>query len=105
MSPKRRVGENLINNPQQASRRLGAHLKSRRIILGLSQELVAERANISRSTLMRLEAGTGGTVEHLLIVALVLGVVDDLIEAVDPLNTDLGRMRAHMLNRQRASKA
>ncbi len=85
-------------------RRLGANLKSRRIILGLSQDLVAERADISRSTLMRLEAGEGGKVEHLLTVASVLGVAEDLINALDPLNTDLGRARAHMLNRQRAPR-
>lgn len=85
-------------------RRLGANLKSRRIILGLSQDLVAERANISRATLMRLEAGEGGKTEHLMIVASVLGVAEDLITALDPLNTDLGRARAHLLNRQRAPR-
>lgn len=86
------------------ARQLGANLKGRRIILGLSQELVAERANISRATLMRLEAGEGGKVEHLMIVASVLGVAGDLIKAVDPLNSDLGRARAHLLNRQRAPR-
>jgi transcriptional regulator with XRE-family HTH domain len=91
-------------NEAQEMRRLGANLKSRRIILGLSQDLVAERADISRSTLMRLEAGEGGKVEHLLTVASVLGVAEDLINALDPLNTDLGRARAHMLNRQRAPR-
>ncbi|UXM92408.1 helix-turn-helix domain-containing protein [Paenarthrobacter sp. JL.01a] len=87
-----------------AAQRLGENLRSRRIILGLSQELVAERADISRQTLMRLEAGEGGKVEHLMTVASVLGVADDLINAVDPLNTDLGKARAHLLNRQRAPR-
>lgn len=86
------------------ARQLGANLKGRRIILGLSQELVAERANISRATLMRLESGEGGKVEHLMLVASVLGVAQDLISAVDPLNSDLGRARAHLLNRQRAPR-
>lgn len=91
-------------NGSDAMRRLGANLKSRRIILGLSQDLVAERADLSRSTLMRLEAGEGGKVEHLMTVASVLGVAEDLVSSVDPLNTDLGRARAHLLNRQRAPR-
>jgi transcriptional regulator with XRE-family HTH domain len=86
------------------TKQLGANLKARRIILGLSQELVAERANISRATLMRLEAGDGGKVEHLMIVASVLGIAENLIESIDPLNSDLGRARAHLLNRHRAPR-
>ncbi|NQD87877.1 helix-turn-helix transcriptional regulator [Paenarthrobacter sp. CM16] len=91
-------------NSKDAMRRLGENLRSRRIILGLSQELVAERADVSRPTLMRLETGEGGKVEHLMTVASVLGVAEDLINAMDPLNTDLGRARAHLLNRQRAPR-
>lgn len=91
-------------NSTEDMRRLGENLRSRRIILGLSQELVAERADLSRPTLMRLEAGEGGKVEHLMTVASVLGIAEDLISAVDPLNTDLGRARAHLLSRQRAPR-
>ena len=84
--------------------RLGVHLRDWRIILGLSQELVAERANISRSTLIKLEQGAGAKLENFLTVAKVLGVNDRIDAAVDPLNTDLGRARAHMLSRQRAPR-
>ncbi|MDQ0093448.1 helix-turn-helix domain-containing protein [Paeniglutamicibacter psychrophenolicus] len=84
--------------------RLGVHLRDWRIILGLSQELVAERANISRSTLIKLEQGMGGKLENFLTVAKVLGVSDRIDAAVDPLNTDLGRARAYMLSRQRAPR-
>ncbi|WP_423185116.1 helix-turn-helix domain-containing protein [Arthrobacter sp. NyZ413] len=91
-------------NSSEAMRRLGENLRSRRIILGLSQELVAERADVSRPTLMRLETGAGGKIEHLMTVASVLGVAEDLISALDPLNTDLGRARAHLLGRQRAPR-
>lgn len=96
--------QNSYMNSSEAMRRLGENLRSRRIILGLSQELVAERADVSRPTLMRLETGEGGKIEHLMTVASVLGVAEDLISAVDPLNTDLGRARAHLLNRQRAPR-
>jgi hypothetical protein len=53
---------------------------------------------------MRLEAGVGGKVEHLMIVASVLGVAENLIESIDPLKSDLGRARAHLLNRHRATR-
>lgn len=84
--------------------RLGVHLRDWRIIRGLSQELVAERANISRSTLIKLERGTGAKLENFPMVARVLGVNDRIDAAVDPLNTDPGRARASMPGRQRAPR-
>lgn len=84
---------------------LGTQLRDWRIILGLSQELVAERANISRATVIKMEQGTGGKLETFLAVAKILGITDRIMEAVDPLNTDLGRARAYMLNRQRAPRS
>jgi hypothetical protein len=51
-----------------------------------------------------METGEGGKIEHLMTVASVLGVAEDLISALDPLNTDLGRARAHLLSRQRAPR-
>lgn len=83
---------------------IGANLRDWRIILSLSQALVAERANISRSTLIKLEHGDGAKLETFLTVAKVLGIAEQLLEATDPLNTDLGRARAFMLNRQRAPR-
>ena len=44
---------------------IGANLRDWRIILGLPQELVAERANISRSTLIKLERGAGSQTRNL----------------------------------------
>ena len=32
---------------------------------------------------MRLESGEGGKVEHLMVVASVLGIAEDLIKAID----------------------
>lgn len=84
--------------------RIGSLLRDWRIILGLSQELVAERAYISRSTLIKLEQGSGGKLEAFLSVAKVLGISERLVDAVDPFETDLGRARAYMLSRQRAPR-
>lgn len=66
---------------------------------------MAERANISRSTLIKLEQGAGTKLETFLAVGKVLGIADRVIQAVDPLNTDLGRARSYMLGRQRAPEA
>jgi hypothetical protein len=43
---------------------------------------------------MRLENGEGATMENLLRVARALGVLDQLVEAVDPYKTDVGRLRS-----------
>jgi transcriptional regulator with XRE-family HTH domain len=55
---------------------------------------VADRAGISRYTVMRLENGEGATMENLLRVARALGVLDQLVEAIDPYKTDVGRLRS-----------
>ncbi|MGO2053831.1 XRE family transcriptional regulator [Arthrobacter sp. MYb211] len=86
------------------AQKLGASLQEWRIILGLTQELVAERAGISRSTLIKLEQGAGAKLETFLVVAKVLGIVDRINDAVEPLNTDLGRARSRLLSRQRAPR-
>jgi transcriptional regulator with XRE-family HTH domain len=58
---------------------------------------VAERANISRDTLRRLEHGDPGvSLETVLGVLRALGALDRLVDALDPYQTDLGRSRASM---------
>ncbi|WP_420820333.1 helix-turn-helix domain-containing protein [Specibacter cremeus] len=84
---------------------MGEHLRQWRIILGLSQEIASERANISLPTLRRIERGDSGVrLGNFLALARVLNLSERLSEATDPLNTDLGRMRAHLLGRQRARR-
>jgi transcriptional regulator with XRE-family HTH domain len=62
---------------------------------GLTQAQLADRASVSRSTLARLEGGDGGvSVENLLRVLRALGVLDSLPKALDPYETDVGRLRA-----------
>jgi len=56
---------------------------------------VAERADVARSTLSKIEAGDSGVgFESVLKVARALGVLDALVVATDPYETDLGRARA-----------
>lgn len=85
--------------------RLGEHLRQWRILLGLSQELAADRANLSLPTLRRIERGDPGVrLGSFLALADVLGLSERLTVATDPLNTDLGRLRAPLLGRQRARR-
>jgi transcriptional regulator with XRE-family HTH domain len=75
-------------------RRIGEDLATWRRLRRLTAAQVADRAGISRYTVMRLENGEGATMENLLRVARALGVLDQLVEAVDPYRTDVGRLRS-----------
>jgi hypothetical protein len=56
---------------------------------------VSERAGITRNTLRRIETGDPGVgVAAFLSVARALGVLDLVVTATDPYETDLGRTRA-----------
>lgn len=81
---------------------LGAHLAAARKIQNLTQQELAERAGITRGTLVRLEAGEGGPrLEALLAVARVLGFSGALVDAADPLRTEFGRLHAGRADRKR----
>ena len=73
---------------------MGEQLGIWRKLRQLTVAQVAERAGISRYTVMRLENGAGASMENLLRVARALGVLDLLAAALDPYATDLGRLRA-----------
>jgi len=75
-------------------RRIGEDLATWRRLRRLTAAQVADRAGISRYTVMRLENGEGATMENLLRVARALGVLDQLVEAVDPYKTEVGRLRS-----------
>ncbi len=75
-------------------RRLGEDLATWRKLRRLTVAQVADRAGISRYTVMRLESGAGATMENLLRVARALGVLELLVAALDPYETDVGRFRS-----------
>ena len=61
----------------------------------MTQAQLADRANMSRDTLARLEGGEASTsVENLMLVLRALGILDALPRALDPLSSDVGRLRA-----------
>jgi transcriptional regulator with XRE-family HTH domain len=75
-------------------RRIGEQLATWRRLRRLTAAQVADRAGLSRQTVMRLENGDGASMESLLRVARALGVLDSLVAALDPYATDVGRLRS-----------
>ncbi len=75
-------------------RRIGEHLATWRRLRRLTAAQVADRAGLSRHTVMRLENGEGASLESMLRIARALGVLNSLVAALDPYATDVGRLRA-----------
>ncbi len=79
----------------RAAETIGEQLGVWRRLLSLTAEQTAERAGIARSTLGKIESGHGDvSFTSILKVARALGVLDALVLATDPYETDLGRARA-----------
>jgi transcriptional regulator with XRE-family HTH domain len=87
---------NSIQGPiARALRDTGADVAAWRKLRGLTQAQLADRADISRDTLARLEGGDGGvSTEKLLRVLRALGVLAAFSRALDPYETDVGRLRS-----------
>lgn len=86
----------------RSARDIGDDFAGWRKVLGLTAQQVAERADITRDTLRKLEHGDPSVGFHVVLrVARALGVLETLTEALDPLSTDLGRARADLLLRKR----
>ncbi len=81
----------------------GSHLRGWRMVLSLTAQQVSERAGITRDTLRKIEAGDPSAgFGNVAQVLRALGVLDQVVEAVDPLNSDVGRLRAGNLAKKRA---
>lgn len=80
---------------QAAATSIGEQFVAWRKLHGLTAVQVSERAGISRNTLRRIETGdTGVGVQAFLSVARALGILEAVVKATDPYETDLGRARA-----------
>lgn len=81
----------------------GEHVRNWRMVLGLTATQVSERAGVTRNTLRKIETGDPGvSFENVAQVLRAIGVLNKVIESVDPLTTDLGRLRADRLGKKRA---
>jgi transcriptional regulator with XRE-family HTH domain len=79
----------------RAARQIGENLLIWRKLQNLTAAQLADRAGVSRTTLSKLEHGDAGvSLGVVLEVLRGLGRLDALVEATDPYESDLGRIRA-----------
>jgi transcriptional regulator with XRE-family HTH domain len=80
---------------RRSLRELGGSVAAWRKLRGLTQNQVADRAGVDRKSVMRVERGDGAvSLDVTLRVLHVLGVLDPAVKALDPYETDVGRLRA-----------
>jgi transcriptional regulator with XRE-family HTH domain len=80
---------------RRALRTVSEDITNWRKLRGLTQKQLADRAGIGTRTLNRLEEGDGGaSLETVFRVLRALGILDQLVHALDPYETDVGRLRA-----------
>src|SRR5215469_7712715 len=78
----------------RALRLLGQHVSDWRKLQRLTAAQVAERSGISRDTLRAIEQGKGtASMENLFRVLRTIGIMDAVVKAADPYETDAGRLR------------
>jgi transcriptional regulator with XRE-family HTH domain len=95
MDPKSRAGSLAPLPIRRALRSLADSVAAWRRLRGLTQAQLAERAGTSRGVVRRLEAADGGvSAENLVRILRALGIQELLTEALDPMRSDLGRLRA-----------
>jgi transcriptional regulator with XRE-family HTH domain len=79
---------------RRAGRLVAEDVSRWRKLRGLTQAQLANRSGVSRDTLTRLEGGDGGvSLENVLKVLRGLGILDVLTTALDPYESDVGRLR------------
>ena len=87
---------------KRALRELGTYLETWRKLQRLPVATVAERAGLAENTLRKIESGNGGTsIENVLRVMHVLGIMEPVIKSADPYITDVGKLRADEILPQR----
>jgi transcriptional regulator with XRE-family HTH domain len=80
---------------QRALREIADDLAAWRKLRGLTQAQVADRAGVGANTVRRLEDGDSGVaIENVLRVLRALGVLDTALRALDPYESDIGRLRS-----------
>jgi len=79
-----------------ASDRISEYISVWRRLRGLTQAQLADRSGVGRATVARLESGDGGaSLDSLLKILRALGVLEPVLRALDPYESDIGRLRAN----------
>jgi len=84
---------------------VGEDMRTWRLLRQLTLEQVADRAGVSPATVRRLEHGDGASFENVLRVSRALGLLDEVLRAFDPYETDVGRLRSTQQLPQRIRRA
>ncbi|WP_169172420.1 hypothetical protein [Bifidobacterium oedipodis] len=78
----------------RAMRDIAQHMDLSRRQQRITLELLAERADLSVPTVRKLLTHGKGSLETFLRVSRILGTLESVVSATDPLNTPIGRLRA-----------
>lgn len=88
-------GKSVPLQVRRALRQSASDLAAWRKIRGLTQAQLADRAGVGTGVISRVEAGDGGvSLENMFRIYRALGILDTASSALDPLLTDVGRLRA-----------
>lgn len=94
--------------PSSALRALhavGDHVATWRKLRGLTQSQLADRANVGRGTVARLEKGEGGvSLDSVVRILRSLGVLESFLRGLDPYESDVGRLRSDQQLPQRVRR-
>lgn len=82
---------------------LGQRLKQHRLQQNLTQLQLAQRAGTGLSTIARMEAGQGGTLDNVVRVATALGLINGFAGLFDTTPQNIDEALAQQRPRQRAS--
>ena len=78
-----------------SAKTIGENLSTWRKMRSLTTQQMAEKANVTRATISRLENGDPSvSFSTVLNVCNALDITDMLVAATDPYETDFGRLRA-----------
>lgn len=73
-----------LMTPAKAKRRLADNMRERRLSMNLTQTGLSERSGVALSTLRKFEQSGAISVDNLFKLMLVLGGLDEMIEASAP---------------------
>jgi hypothetical protein len=91
MRSKQRLSSRFPIPVRRALRKLGHDLRDARRRRRIPLAIAAQRASISRTTLIKIEKGDAGVaLGHYATVVFVMGMVDRLADLADPKNDSVG---------------
>ncbi len=89
--------------PSEISALLGKRLKAQRLQQNLTQAQLADNAGVGLSTVARIEAGQGGTLDNVIRIAIGLGLINEFAELFQQQPKSIDDIIAQQTPRQRAS--